>query len=476
MLDRLEVGRQALKANMAKRNSPLSALRRVPAETWETIFDLVCSADDSYSLAIDPHRAVVTALPIALSHVCSLWRDIIANLPWAWSSINIVFCHTLSQNHISILEIFLERSRGYPLTLRIERSVDHCDLPSQFEEAGWKILANHLSRTQDLSLGGGYLCNLLEIPLVENQDVLFPVLTTYASDPGRLNETHPWWKALYAAPLLRTVSSSILPDLSSLPYHQLTSLSLDLPESVMLGGLTHMLPACSALDVLVLKCVGPGLGVMDDFIPFESRSLRTLSIEDSSSVDVDSPILKGFLESSRLPSLEKFVLGCADLSVNEGWPPCLLEMLERCSASLRTFAIGLSRQWYPVTNRYRTLAGSLERTPNLTFLEFKAGWYGELRDHRCIYNGSSSRQPPQDLDFNNSLVTHLFQALGKPDRVLVPNLSAISISVSDIVFDELWDAVFDTAMLRTPTNLTLSPFQRPLTSISLSHMPAHTLT
>ncbi|KAL0566435.1 hypothetical protein V5O48_015576 [Marasmius crinis-equi] len=469
LLDRLETRKQALQANMARRRSSVSALRRFPTEIWGIIFEMVCSSENfSLSLDLRPYRKhKISMLPVTLSHVCSRWRAIIPNSSRLWSSINIHF-RSLARRDTTLIETYLENSRGSPLTLRIERFIEGSS-PSEWDGVVWKMLAKHFSRVERLLLSGDYI-DMLEIPLAS--DISFPILKTFRGGPSEnFHGALPWWQALHSAtPLLRTATLNIIHPRATLPYHQLTTLILEDTHPGDLSDLTRILPDCLELEYLQIECVGPGWEGDNDFTPFEARSVRTLIVSESYKLDTDSPMLMQFLEVLTMPSLETFQLDCADHSRDAGWPESLLGMLGRCAGSLRNLSVHLWREGpLPIANDNRPLADLLRPLPKLTSFEFGMGWYTDSKE---------GRQQGGDHNFNTRLLQQLFVELGRSDRAqdLAPNLTKITILLSDITFDHpgLMNTILRTAALRSP--FVASERWQALTNIRLIRMPGHTLT
>ncbi|KAL0569142.1 hypothetical protein V5O48_012830 [Marasmius crinis-equi] len=460
MIYRLEAEKQALEEKIVQWRSPISTLRKCPSEIWEIIFEMFCKSK-GYSLDIDhdSHRKPrVAMLPITLSHVCSFWRDIVTAFPRAWASINVRIWN-LSQKDVDAIGIFLEKSQNSLLTIRVER-FDEDPPPSNSDQAVWKLLGNHSSRVQHLILGGDHHDTFQSS---FGSDVTFPMLETYTGAPFNFDDLH-WWQAIHAAPLLKTVTASTLHPRSTLPYHQLTTLILEDMNPGELLGLAHILPDCVELQHLSIECVCPETESLN-FTPFQACSVRTLLISESYKLDIDSSMLLDFLDALTMPSLETFRLDCTDLSTDSGWPASLLRMLDRCAGSLRTLSIWLSREGISMVNSDRHLRGLLERVSNLTTFEFGMGWHGTGSASR------SRRQPGEDFEFNNFVVAELFVELGNPDhlQVLAPNLSTISIHLSDITFDyprpDFLGAILQAATSRSPG----------LATIRLVRMPGHIL-
>ncbi|KAL0578521.1 hypothetical protein V5O48_003464 [Marasmius crinis-equi] len=471
MMDSLEAGKSALKANIERRRSSISALRRTLAELWEIIFDLACSSRH-YSLNIDKtteQRPAIETAPATISHVCSRWRGIITGMPGVWSSLRINF-DKLSQDGLATLGMFLENSRKHHLTLCIERFCQNHPL-TIFDELAWKMLAKHLPRIQHLDISYVDELDMLENPL-DAQEISFPNLETYSGGPNFFDASHPWWQALHAAPALKTARTSILHPLSIIPYSRVTTLELTDVAPAELADLGHVLAHCRELEFLSIESIAEGFVGPGGFDSVEMRSLRTLIIHESQKYDLYDHTLRQFFHSLTMPSLETFDLRCSDCSRDVAWPIHLLVILGRSSVSLRNLSICLARE---EIDRYnKSLPILLGTVPHLTFFQFGMAWYDPT------LRSGGRRKPGDDFDFNDSLVTQLFTKLGEPNGRLTPNLTTIVISLSDISLNAgLLDGVLEAAMSRSPTCLASQGFtsvvRHPLAKIRLTRIPCHTL-
>ena len=85
---------------------------------------------------------------ICVSHVCRHWRTVALSCPALWSRLDV------KAGSPELLEAFLARSRGVPLTVSYTGRVrgSHLTLPWSEQEAIAMVLESHLQRTRSLSL------------------------------------------------------------------------------------------------------------------------------------------------------------------------------------------------------------------------------------------------------------------------------------------------------------------------------------
>ncbi|KAJ8095684.1 hypothetical protein PM082_022942 [Marasmius tenuissimus] len=102
--------RQAmLQRNIARCESLLSPIRKLPTEILRRIFGFACAMDHPTS------SKSTTMTSLLLSSVCIRWREITLHSPELWSSISI----ELAEQGIYPAKLALERSQQQPLSLRL---------------------------------------------------------------------------------------------------------------------------------------------------------------------------------------------------------------------------------------------------------------------------------------------------------------------------------------------------------------------
>ncbi|KAL0575577.1 hypothetical protein V5O48_006393 [Marasmius crinis-equi] len=459
LVERLRRGQRELRANMDQRRGTLSCLRKIPTEIWVVIFSIVCSsARSGYLLhidsTIDPRIRIVPT--VVLSQVCVRWRRIAFGSSELWNSISIHFAK-LSETSMYYLKLFLDNSKGSFLNVRIQdNSSAHPWMP-QIEEDHLELFAQHLPRCWRLTLQAKSpsLLNLLR----GVQEIRFPHLIVYdeetRDDPIDMGER--WWAALKNAPELRTVSTYTLQPSTTPPYSQLTKLKFRnlQPEKVL--GLFVMLPLCAQLKSLTLGLEernGHGGNVPFSLARVELPSLRVFIIESPGAADIDKALLQEVFESLEMPSIQTFHLHCQGLmTMMTGWPPALLEMLER-TRSLRQLLLSLdwcSGRSVGTTNNPSLVSPLLRVIPNVETLVLA------MERARIV-----SRVPFRDNA--NIFLSELFSRLAQPNDPVVPKLADVRVYMTDIVLDtSCAEVVLEAAAARSPMGALAAPANGPLT-------------
>ncbi|KAK7033575.1 hypothetical protein VNI00_012799 [Paramarasmius palmivorus] len=194
-LNELEAERAAIEEGIRKRRSTVSALRKLPLEILEKIFNLVCfervGNKGSYSLLI--RSTSIHALTYNLSHTSSHWRKVVQNLPGLWSSIHVEICG-LKRDVRPLLRDFAMKSSGNRLKISIAEpdkddhaeefdGPDHISYTEQFigedgMEAFW-FLASQMQHCNTLHLDVNW--EVLEAQRT-NVSVSFTDLIVFAAD------------------------------------------------------------------------------------------------------------------------------------------------------------------------------------------------------------------------------------------------------------------------------------------------------
>ncbi|KAL0565805.1 hypothetical protein V5O48_016214 [Marasmius crinis-equi] len=479
----MERREKALRDNVARRRSVISAQRKFPVEIWQIIFSMVCLASD-YSLEINNEDdsfppPPVTKLPVTLSHVCTRWRDIADSSPGLWSTISVTF-HNLRPMNVALLERFLINSGNHSLRVRIKRPAGSLLLGN--DERALKMVASQFLRAEHLVVdmeGFGL-----------DRPITFPNLTMYKEEGTILIADSHWRQALRGAPSLRIATIIRLFSSSSLPYQQLSTLNIVNIRPTDLQLLSRILPTCQKLESLSIGCnILLQEGATIDLAPVELRSLRTLVIHDHITwkldltttflqrvLAMDTPMLTSLLASLRTPALETIELQCGDWEQSRQWPSALIGLLQRSSKTLSKISLRVAACTDAV-NKSRTLSALLSEVPNLTCLGLDLAWFGRIgggmRDYGC------------DTDWSDWLISELFSKLGNTEEYpdLAPNLTTVSFRMSDVVFCEsevhhsdmfyrkhdVLRKVLGAAAKRSPTSIARqSPpvgLRRPLTDI-----------
>ncbi|KAJ8090231.1 hypothetical protein PM082_018827 [Marasmius tenuissimus] len=470
-LKRLEAGKSTLKSNIKKCQSVVSTKWRLPVGLWELIFSIFCTSLHNYSFKVDyRYTQPVTMPPVIISQVCSRWRGIARSCPRLWSSLSIEL-NNLSHNIDAPLAAYLEKAKSYPLTIRVERydrwstSNEILPLPTQQSRDAWAILAPNLFRCTHLIVRVNNY-NFTEAP----SGLSFPNLTSlYEEDYGnngleQLDETNRprwYWDAIRAAPKLTEASIYCLHSTDSIPYHQLTSLSLlFISGRIEAEPFFRVLPSCAKL--VSLKIVSPNDREMTNIWQPQAivlPSLRILSI-DTNYCDLPNPlrpspdenvILSRLFLSLSIQSLTNF-----SIEFHHEWPLHLTHLLEKCSSSLRRIEITqvLEGRQLPGSAIRDHIIGLLQSLPHLRHLEL---FFGEKRPVGLPIFRSSI---PQDLTPVDDLLWSLLSKLGMlGSPALLPKLESLSLSFSDITLnDKITENILNLVSRRLETSSPLKDF------------------
>ncbi|KAF9264043.1 hypothetical protein L218DRAFT_1076918 [Marasmius fiardii PR-910] len=413
----LEEEERSLESNISKRRFALETWPSVPTEIWEIIFTMVCTEypknrDDYHSRFTEPALGVPA---VVLSHVCSRWRTIVLGSPKLWTSIRIAL-DKVPRGAAHLVQAIIKRSEGRPLDIHL--SSDDSGGLSDHALAVWKALLESSSRWRSIIFVQIEPHELMEggVP-VSNPS--FPNLISFESyvDPGFIGEDDWLWEALYQAPKLTTVVIDFLYPLRSIPYTQITSLTIsqfandDVDRSMEL--LFEVLLRCEKLCHLTLDFDSwdeMELDGTDVYPVVQLPCLRSLKIQGrglACSLS-DSDFLEAVFSSLRMPALDSFRLRCS-LRTLERWPEFLLAMLGR-SPSLQHLSLWFTDFCDPRPEE--PLSKILEATPNLTHFEFRM----------CHLFPRAARSPFYADELLFSFLSHL----GNQSRLL-PNLEYLSL-------------------------------------------------
>ncbi|KAK0437667.1 hypothetical protein EV421DRAFT_2060280, partial [Armillaria borealis] len=223
VLQRLQQEYENTVADLRRKQSLLSPIRRLPSDMLLHIF----------SLAADDIELCLSSPPFIFRSVCYTWRVLVLSSPTLWSKVNITI-PKLSwdtskaynmRTHTPLHTTFC-LSGNCPLNMSIKDSgITHETLVSMTEciaptSDRWKSLRLHVQN----SAGILRLSNISgRLPLLESLDF------TFYNPPPRKHFDEALSRLFCSVPLLRTVriSGGVFCELS-LPLHQLTSIHLDL--------------------------------------------------------------------------------------------------------------------------------------------------------------------------------------------------------------------------------------------------------
>ncbi|KAF9260564.1 hypothetical protein L218DRAFT_1002527 [Marasmius fiardii PR-910] len=346
-----------------------------------------------------------------MSQVCTHWRNIVAEMPILWSSINVDFEHRY--NIHTPLNMYLSRSRGLPLKLRIAFSSD-AHIPSWGFDV-WELLSENIWRSRELAMA-------MECCFIDNlrpiQHLTFPHLESFherVTLPG--GDTWPWfWQAIQGAlNLVRFFTESWDLHNRLVPFSQLTSCEAPDTWDDQLEDFLEILKKCHCLRLLTLglsHSMGESPAVARDV---KLPSLRRLSVNAFLN---DRNWLSSVFQSLDMPSLRV-------LNLYFTWPlpPSLLDMVRRSSPSLKQMLLS---------------AGSFSPEGDLT----------------------SSVPILFDVLQAASELTHLLTELKDSSRDFLPKLSLLSLKVPVTLNTQLVEQVLEVLETRHGTS-------HPLTSFSL---------
>ncbi|KAK1224823.1 hypothetical protein PQX77_012234 [Marasmius sp. AFHP31] len=453
-LEVLSAGKRTVEANIRQCRSVISTKWRLPVELWEHIFTTLCNSLHDYSFEVDDtgyKEPAAEMPPVVISQVCARWREIAHNCPKLWSSLSIEF-NDLSRNINFPLTTYLEKAKNYPLTIRLERYDQGFDsdifppLATQQSRDAWAFLAPNLFRCARLTVKiNNY--NFPEVPF----GLSFPNLTTFCEErygkngmelPDGINRPRWYWDAVRAAPKLTEAAIYCFHPTDSIPYQQLTSLSLlFICGGVEAEPLFLALSTCTNLVSLKLNSLNDR-EMASNWPPqtIALPSLLYLSI-DTKGTDLprarhpnrDNILLSRFCLTLKMRSLIDFSIEC------HVWPPHLTHMLEKNSSSLRQVEIALLDDRLPDYTIRDHLLGLLQTLPRLCHLKL---FFGEKRAGFTFHRFHGI---PEDLTSVDDLFSTFLSKLELPGPyTLLPNLESLSLSFSQITLnDEITESILN---------------------------------
>jgi hypothetical protein len=376
ILAELQRKHNALADHLQAHRNLLAPVRKLPVEILSRIFTL-CLPDQEYNDGGYTLRKSVM-LP---GQICRPWRDIAHSSPMLWSSISLAVTWYLKPELMLLAMIWLRRSAGCPLSLRITGTqTHHGEIHALLDlvvacSSRWKHI--------DLDIG------LFQYGILHDVKRFLPCLETLVLRDTR--DSTSVLDVFESAPQLHSVELQVQLWKVKLPWHQLTSLSI---SSCSLDVFLAILE--TGLDLL--KCAV----TVDDYrlIPrtdlVEHARLRSLSI-----VAEDNHI--AVFDYLRLPAL-------SDLEYTDELypfaPSRLISLLKRSSCQLRTLTITFER----CSLSDDDLIHILRLSPLLQELELK---------YSCCFGGVS-----------NKVMTQLtYKDRGDPDSALLtPELQILKLT------------------------------------------------
>uniref|UniRef100_A0A0W0F3X0 Uncharacterized protein n=1 Tax=Moniliophthora roreri TaxID=221103 RepID=A0A0W0F3X0_MONRR len=309
-------------------------MRRLPAESWMNIFTEVCSSDEN---ALSATYRKITAPPIALSHVCSRWREIINNLPQLWTSIS-VDMYNLQADVRNLVTLFGKRSKGHSLKIQIHHQYPlraaHRPMITSKSRRAFRALLAHAHQCGELH----FELSAEETRALKSSDLIFsfPRLRTFDCHTDLVSTLEHGWlfdslrRGLPSLEVFR-VETALGTDV--IPYPQLTTLSIDGHRGAC--WLLEVLRTCRSLRSLTIGFeTASEEEDEEEFAPVVLPDLRKFSVRVAETFPCS--VLAPLCSTLSLPSLESLEIASApDPDDDDEWPPSLPTMIQSASATLR---------------------------------------------------------------------------------------------------------------------------------------------
>jgi hypothetical protein len=247
-------------------------------------------------LPIYPRHAPATGIlsPTSLGQVCRQWRDIAFSTPTLWRAISLSVNDEdidLSEKLI-LLEIWLGRSRSYPLSIKLEDNWTYS--PGSTLVPFMKTIAKHCARLEHLKISAYFYENMRlfawDMPLLRSFKLHLNDGLDIGAAPIGLFDQAPSLRAI----ILEDISSDISGTFS--PWRQLTTLILEGIEPHLCAGIlnrTFHLVHCTIGLWHFHRPVDTNLAII---LPL--RHLESLVLRDMYS-------MTGFIDTLTLPALKK---------------------------------------------------------------------------------------------------------------------------------------------------------------------------
>ena len=307
-IERLEKALTLMKSRRAdleqflnNHNAYLSPARRVPPEIWYEIFQECVSHDigSNSDAAVMFDRNFASLQPIALTHVCSDWREVVLSSPKLWSSLSLPL-HTKLSSLCFMAQAWLGRSGECPLTLRIdqrERAITGVPSKPAQDLVNDIIATSHRWLNVDLNLHIPS-CFLEAFTTVKYK---LPTLERLAISFSQNGIGYNPYLATFAfAPKLHTVYLGYGPSVElQLPWHQLTHIVTESSSDISVDKHLEIIRWSTNLvsyTATLRPVANPGC--MRDV---KHAGLRTLTIDWNYDSNGSVP---AFFNHLRLPSLQ----------------------------------------------------------------------------------------------------------------------------------------------------------------------------
>ncbi|KAJ7759401.1 hypothetical protein DFH07DRAFT_884339 [Mycena maculata] len=164
--------------------------------------------------------------PLALGHICSKWRQIALSTPTLWTALELYLDNVVNSNQLRLLEIWLNRSGGCPLSIGIWSGATSTPDVCRFIDA----LVPHCGRWQDMDLdipfrdliritGDMPLLHTLSVGLTDMEMDDGAALQPHASEPMQIFHT-----AAALTTLILIPPFPVGPEILIFPWAQITFL------------------------------------------------------------------------------------------------------------------------------------------------------------------------------------------------------------------------------------------------------------
>ncbi|KAJ7646555.1 hypothetical protein FB45DRAFT_890768 [Roridomyces roridus] len=306
-------------------------ISKLSPEVLGEIF-LWCLPTDGFQSTLDPPR--LSLEPLTLSHVSSRWRTVSLSTPSLWSTI---WVDRPQDAHISMVELWLERSRAYPLTLYLRQTVplvagqQSFAHPFEFDltEEILIMLAMHLDRWKRVTflLYHGTQMGLLDIP--QSADAA-PLLE-------HVQLSVKQWAARDGEEMERILYS--FPSVKSVVIHPYMSQNFVLDAKQLpctINNYLHVLRHCSVLQQADIRCTYDG---DTRYVPPPPHGRLRLSRLSSFTVHADRVDLRPLFDNLILTSLEGLVLRYFNAPRRSDDHQALARLLTYSACVLRRFSL-----------------------------------------------------------------------------------------------------------------------------------------
>ncbi|KAL0946505.1 hypothetical protein HGRIS_012721 [Hohenbuehelia grisea] len=303
---------------VAALQSVFSPVRRLPPEIIMEIFRVCADTHEaqetpgvprSYCLKRNEH---LKGVHYTLSHVCVHWRNVALSTPSLWSKLDISlylrdasYCEEWDRAQ-EAMRVYLERSGNYPLTLNIEVPDRQIDM-----HPGMEVLVAHCHHWGNITLRITSGLYQTVLPQVRGNLPMLRSLIFAPSNPSDFSQV----TMFDSAPLLREVDLSLPASMFSMPWEQLTNVTL----RVRLTTLQELFRTSHALTSAVIH--GTSTSRSSSQVPIHFPVLKELDIGDGFDI----------LPLMTAPALES----CTMMNMNLSYANTLLSFLKRSSVSLK---------------------------------------------------------------------------------------------------------------------------------------------